>query len=94
MPQRPKQVLVFSAFFLLLFLSSNGWPASEDYQTSQKALSDSFRGVLDGMGSVGRGLWKMTTNSGKLLWHGTHHGVTQGAYEAKKADGWLQKNLW
>ena len=65
-----------------------------DYQVTHKELSDSFFGVRSGVESLGKGLWGLTANSGKLLWYGTWGGLTGGAREAKNADQWLQKNLW
>ena len=94
MPHKHKSSLSCLVVFLLLFCSQSAWSASQDYRVSKKALSDSFRGVIDGMGAVGRGMWDMTTNAGKLLWHGSREGLTQGARGAKKTDTWLQKHLW
>lgn len=91
---RRKTCFFFLMLLFLLFFSQETWGASQDYQVSKRALSDSFRGVLDGMGAVGKGVWNMTTSAGKLLWHGTREGLTQGARGAKKTDSWLQKHLW
>ena len=94
MIRKLKIVSFLLILFLQGFLSQEGWGFSQDDKGPKKALSDSFHGVLDGMGSVGKGVWGLTTNTGKLIWHGTREGFIQGARGARKADGWMQKHLW
>ena len=80
--------------FQILLLQEASGESFRDYQVSKRALSDSFFGVRSGMESVGKGIWGLTFNTGKLLWYGTREGLTQTARGAKNADQWLQKNLW
>ena len=89
-----KRWFIFLLFVLLFCAPVVKAEKLPDYQASKRALSDSFFGVRDGMGSIGRGFWGLTVNTGKLFWYGTREGLTKGARGAKKADRWMQKNLW
>ena len=89
-----KKNLVVFLLLQLLFSQVARGESFREQQASQKALSQSFNGVLEGMSSVGKGFWGLTTNTGKLLWQGTREGLTKGARGAKEADRWMQKHLW
>ncbi|MBI4436916.1 MAG: hypothetical protein HY590_05875 [Candidatus Omnitrophica bacterium] len=92
--KRLSYFLLFAFLCHASFLSETSGESFRDYQVSKKALSDSFFGVRHGVESVGKGIWGLTMNTGKLLWYGTWGGLTQTARGAKNADQWLQKHLW
>ena len=88
--RKPKKSLILIILLLQASFSQEAWGSFREHQVTKSALSKSFYGVLNGIGSVVKGMWGLTTNTGKLLWYGTREGFTK----SKKADAWMRKRLW
>ena len=61
-----------------------------DVQVATKDLGRSYDGVWRGVETFGKGVWGIVSNTGKLLWYGTHKGYAR----SKKADQWVRKKFW